>query len=61
MVVLTARQREQLATASLNTGNAILVAWVLTNVLGQSLQWPIALAGLTLFGILIAVALWVNP
>lgn len=60
MARLTQRQRENLGRAFLNTSNAILVAWVLMNVLGQHFRLQILLVGLCLYVGLIGLALLVD-
>lgn len=57
---LTQRQRENLGKALLNAGNAILVAWVLSNVLGQFFRLRILSLGLGLYVGLILAVLWID-
>lgn len=59
-IQLTQRQRENLGKAFLNAANAILVAWVLTNVLGQILRPRLILAGLGLYALAVLAALCVD-
>lgn len=60
MVQLTRRQRKNIGKACLNASNAILVAWVLMNVLGQAFRADILLLGLTPYVCLILLALRID-
>lgn len=59
-VRLTSRQRENLGKASLNFGNAILVAWVLSNAFGQTPQPRLLGLGVMLYLLAIVMVLWID-
>lgn len=60
IIRLSRRQRENLSKAFLSAGNAILAAWVLSNVLGQAFRLPILLLGVIMYAGLVLAVLWVD-